>query len=67
MSKTKEELLATLEQKKLQLSRASKEASRWDASRYKSSGYVQTSRKHVSLLQMEIKRIEFEIADLDSM
>ena len=64
VSKTVEELLTALEEKKLQLKRASKEASRWDASRYKTSGHVQTSRKYVISLQKEIKCIESEIAIL---
>jgi len=58
----KEKLLATLAEKEAQLSYVTKEASRWDARRYKTSGHVQTSKVYVKNLQKEIKSLKLELA-----
>jgi hypothetical protein len=65
LSTQKEELLATLEEKKSLLSHSTKHASSWNIIKYKSPGNIQTSKSYVKLLQKDIKQLEIELAAID--
>jgi len=61
----KEQLVALIAEKKLQLIAVSKAASSWNASRYKTKGYVQMSRAQVTTLQKEIKELQATLDEID--
>ncbi|MDH5471699.1 MAG: hypothetical protein OEY61_02500 [Gammaproteobacteria bacterium] len=62
----KQQLLNRIAEKEAQLFHVTKAASNWNASRYKTSGYVQTSRVYVRTLQKDIKDLKSKLAVIEN-
>jgi hypothetical protein len=61
----KERLKAAIAEKQAQLFGATKAASSWNSTRYKTKGYVQMSKSYVKSLQKDIKDLQQALAEIE--